>query len=183
MIKKYSRPFPTNRQKTVSEIFKSPQISNLLYAKVADTWNMMVGAWVGQRLIEGRPQNYSFSVPMRNLIIPTEVTYLLEDYPEITGAVKLSLKSKQLLPGEVLFNLMSAIVLKLPDGADQLKKMKEVLINGDLTGSKKINITSVHFPEYLIPIEILKEEITELKISGGSGKALKKVAHMKFEWK
>ena len=120
---------------------------------------------------------------MGNLTIPTEATYLLEDYPEITGAVKLSLKSKQQLPGEVLFNLMSAIVSKLLDGADQLKKMKEALVNGDLTGSKKINITSVHFREYLIAIEILKEEITELKISEASGKALKKVAHMKFEWK
>ena len=82
----------------------------------------MVGEWVGQRLIEGRPQNYSYSVPMGNLTIPTEATYLLEDYPEIIGAVKLSLKSKQQLPGEVLFNLMSAIVSKLLDGVDQLKK-------------------------------------------------------------
>jgi hypothetical protein len=169
-------------KKVVTAFFKSPQIANLLYAKTADTWNSMVGAWVGQNLTKGEPQRYSYKTRMGALEIPTVTTYLLEDFAEIPGAVKLSLTSEQQIPAEVLFNMVSAMLSSMPNSAAEIKKMRDAVDAGGVSGTKNIRITSIHLPKTLTPIEVLKEEQTKINIQGEVPKVRKNKSHLKFKW-
>ncbi len=183
MINNILSMFPAGEgKKNVEALYKSPQITNLLYAKSADTWNSMVGAWVGQSLTKGEPQSYSYKTPMGNMEIPTVTTYLLEDYVNVPGAVKLSLTSEQQIPAEFVFNMVSSMLAKAPNGAAEIQKMRAAVDAGEVSGTKFIRLTSVQIQNTLTPIEVLKEEVTKIKVKGEESKVQKSISHLKFEW-
>jgi len=183
MINNILSMFPAGEgKKNVEALYKSPQITNLLYAKSADTWNSMVGAWVGQSLTKGEPQSYSYKTPMGNMEIPTVTTYLLEDYVNVPGAVKLSLTSEQQIPAEFVFNMVSSMLAKAPNGAAEIQKMIAAVDAGEVSGTKFIRLTSVQIQNTLTPIEVLKEEVTKIKVKGEESKVQKSISHLKFEW-
>ena len=163
--------------------FRNPQISNMLYAKSADLWNVMVGAWVGQAVTLGKEAKFTYTIPMGELEIPTTATYNFERVTEAPEALRLYLKSVQELPPVILFNMAAAMLSNLPDGEAKIEQMKADLNAGKVSGNKVVTINTIHIEQYLLPIQIVKEEETVVREEGKEPQRQKSMLALQFDWR